>query len=93
MKKINLRELYPGVYPTDLFIDVTEEVMETIRAAERADFLIIFFKLKHEVKKNILSANNAYLEFPLFVNILLSLIHYPIFYILFLLLNIEGYHL
>ena len=26
MKKINLRELYPDVYPTDLFIDVTEEV-------------------------------------------------------------------
>ena len=37
MKKINLRELYPDVYPTDLFIDVTEEVMETIRAAERAE--------------------------------------------------------
>ena len=26
MKKINLRELYPDVYPTDFFIDVTEEV-------------------------------------------------------------------
>ena len=37
MKKINLRELYPDVYPTDFFIDVTEEVMETIRAAERAE--------------------------------------------------------
>lgn len=37
MKKINLRELYPDVYTTDLFIDVTEEVMETIRAAERAE--------------------------------------------------------
>ena len=36
MKKINLRELYPDVYTTDFFVDVTEEVMETIRAAERA---------------------------------------------------------
>ena len=37
MKKINLRELYPDVYTTDFFIDVTEEVMETIRVAERAE--------------------------------------------------------
>ena len=37
MKKINLRELYPDVYTTDIFVDVTEEVMETIRAAERAE--------------------------------------------------------
>ena len=35
MQKINLRELYPDVYTTDFFVDVTEEVMETIRAAER----------------------------------------------------------
>ena len=35
MKKINLRELYPDVYTTDFFVDVTEKVMETIRAAER----------------------------------------------------------
>ena len=27
MKKINLRELYPDVYTTDFFVDVTEEVM------------------------------------------------------------------
>ena len=37
MKKINLRELYPDVYTTDFFVDMTEEVMETIRAAERAE--------------------------------------------------------
>lgn len=35
MKKINLRELYPDVYTTDFFVDVTEEVMD--RAAERAE--------------------------------------------------------
>ena len=37
MKKINLREFYPDIYTTDFFVDVTEEVMETIRAAERAE--------------------------------------------------------
>ena len=31
------RELYPDVYTTDFFVDVTEKVMETIRAAERAE--------------------------------------------------------
>ena len=37
MKKINLREFYPDIYTTDFFVNVTEEVMETIRAAERAE--------------------------------------------------------
>ena len=35
MKKINLRELYPDVYTTDFFVDVTEEVMETDRKSTR----------------------------------------------------------
>ena len=30
MKKINLRELYPDVYPTDFFIDVTEEDRKSV---------------------------------------------------------------
>ena len=37
MKKINLRELYPDVYKTDHFVEVAEDVLETIRAAERAE--------------------------------------------------------
>ena len=37
MKKVNLRELYPDVYKTDHFVEVTEDVLETIRAAERAE--------------------------------------------------------
>ena len=37
MKKINLRELYPDVYKTDHFVEVTEDVLETIRYAERAE--------------------------------------------------------
>ena len=28
MQKINLRELYPDVYKTDVFVDVAEEVLE-----------------------------------------------------------------
>lgn len=37
MQKINLRDLYPDVYKTDLFVEVSEEVLEIIRAAERAE--------------------------------------------------------
>ena len=37
MKKVNLRELYPDVYKNDHFVEVTEDVLETIRAAERAE--------------------------------------------------------
>lgn len=37
MKKINLRDLYPDVYKTDHFVEATEDVLETIRAAERAE--------------------------------------------------------
>ena len=37
MKKVNLRDLYPDVYKTDHFVEVTEDVLETIRAAERAE--------------------------------------------------------
>ena len=31
MQKINLRELYPDVYKTDVFVDVAEEVVAAIR--------------------------------------------------------------
>ena len=37
MKRVNLRDLYPDVYKTDHFVEVTEDVQETIRAAERAE--------------------------------------------------------
>ena len=37
MKKVNLRDLYPDVYKIDHFVEVTEDVLETIRAAERAE--------------------------------------------------------
>ena len=37
MKKVNLRDLYPNVYKTDHFVEVTEDVLETIRDSERAE--------------------------------------------------------
>ena len=37
MKKVNLRDLYPDVYKNDYFVEVTEDVLETIRAAERTE--------------------------------------------------------
>ena len=37
MKKVNLRDLYPDVYKNDHFVEVTEDVLETIRAAERTE--------------------------------------------------------
>ena len=37
MKKVNLRDLYPDVYKSDHFVEVTEDVLETIQAAERAE--------------------------------------------------------
>ena len=37
MQKINLRELYPDVYKTDVFVDVAEEVVAAIRSQEQDD--------------------------------------------------------
>ena len=37
LKKVNLRDLYPDVYKNDYFVEVTEDVLETIRAADRAE--------------------------------------------------------
>ena len=37
MQKINLRELYPDVYKTDVFVDVAEEVVAAIRGQQQDD--------------------------------------------------------
>ena len=37
MQKINLRDLYPDVYKTDVFVDVAEEVLATIRGQQQND--------------------------------------------------------
>ena len=37
MKQINLRELYPNVYKTDTYVDVTDEVMDAMKAQDRTE--------------------------------------------------------
>ena len=37
MKKINLRELYPDVYKTDTFIEVTDDVEMVFKASKRSE--------------------------------------------------------
>ena len=37
MQKINLRDLYPDVYKTDVFVDVAKEVLATIQSQQQAD--------------------------------------------------------
>ena len=37
MQKINLRDLYPDVYKTDVFVDVAEEVLAAIRDQQQDD--------------------------------------------------------
>ena len=37
MQKINLRDLYPDTYKTDVFVDVAEEVLAAIRGQEQDD--------------------------------------------------------
>ena len=37
MQKINLRDLYPDVYKTDAFLEVTDEVQAVFLADKRAE--------------------------------------------------------
>ena len=37
MNKINLRELYPYTYKTDTYVEVSDDVLEAIKAHERAE--------------------------------------------------------
>ena len=37
MQKINLRDLYPDTYKTDVFVDVAEEVLAAIRGHQQDD--------------------------------------------------------
>ena len=48
MQKINLRELYPDTYKTDVFVDVTEEVLATIRGQEQGDAAYERRKYRHK---------------------------------------------
>ena len=48
MQKINLRELYPDVYKTDVFVDVAEEVVAVIRRQEQDDAAYERRKFRHK---------------------------------------------
>ena len=48
MQKINLRELYPDVYKTDVFVDVAEEVVAAIRSQEQDDAAYERRKFRHK---------------------------------------------
>lgn len=37
MKTVNLRDLYPDFYKDDLFVEVTDEVLEVFQASKRAE--------------------------------------------------------
>ena len=48
MQKINLRDLYPDTYKTDVFVDVTEEVLAAIRGQEQDDAAYERRKFRHK---------------------------------------------
>ena len=48
MQKINLRDLYPDVYKTDIFVDVAEEVLATIQSQQQADAAYEHRKYRHK---------------------------------------------
>ena len=48
MQKLNLRELYPDVYKTDVFVDVAEEVVAAIRGQEQDDAAYERRKFRHK---------------------------------------------
>ena len=48
MQKINLRDLYPDVYKTDVFVDVAEEVLAAIRGQQQDDAAYERRKFRHK---------------------------------------------
>lgn len=48
MQKINLRELYPDVYKTEVFVDVAEEVLAAIQGQQQADAAYERRKFRHK---------------------------------------------
>ena len=48
MQKINLRDLYPDVYNTDVFVDVAEEVLSAIRDQQQDDAAYERRKFRHK---------------------------------------------
>ena len=48
MQKINLRDLYPDVYKTDVFVDVAEEVLAVIQSQQQVDAAYERRKFRHK---------------------------------------------
>ena len=48
MQKINLRDLYPDVYKTDVFVDVAEEVLAAIRGQQQDAAVYERRKFRHK---------------------------------------------
>ena len=48
MQKINLRDLYPDAYKTDVFVDVAEEVLTAIRDQQQDDAAYERRKFRHK---------------------------------------------
>ena len=48
MQKINLRDLYPDAYKTDVFVDVAEEVLAAIRDQQQDDAAYERRKFRHK---------------------------------------------
>ena len=49
MKQVNLRELYPDAYDDDEYVDVSDEVYETLCEFERKEAAIARHKRRHEI--------------------------------------------
>ena len=48
MQKINLRDLYPDVYKTDVFVEVAEEILAVIRNSRQTDASYERRKFRHK---------------------------------------------
>ena len=62
MQKINLRELYPDGYKTDVFVDVAEEVVAAIRGQEQDDaaYERRMYRHKAHKKTTVITTNLAF---------------------------------
>ena len=75
MKQINLRELYPNVYKTDTYVEVTDEVLDAMKAQDRTEAnqrrLIRRYKAYHSLD----SENGIVLWSSIFVTLVAKKYH------------------
>ena len=68
MQKINLRELYPDVYKTDVFVDVAEEVVAAIRGQEQDDAAYERRKFRHKAHYSLKATEKVLFAYKLTQN-------------------------